>query len=98
MSHGYFKKWKECVEGCRGKIFCAVLEGGIVTITGDRAMIDKYGKFETYVHKEVIDHKPNFHKDPCTDSRARGVSARAHISSRVRAFTPCARASLHGSL
>ena len=28
-------------------------------------------KFETYVHKIVLDHQPNFHKDPCKDARAR---------------------------
>ena len=33
-------------------------------------------KFETYVHKIVPDHQPNFHKDPCKDVRARGVNAR----------------------
>ena len=33
-------------------------------------------KFETYVHKIVLDHQPNFHKDPCKDARARGVNAR----------------------
>ena len=27
-------------------------------------------KFETYVHKTVLDHQPNFHKDPCKDARA----------------------------
>ena len=29
-------------------------------------------QFETYVHKLVFDHQPNFHKDPCEDARARG--------------------------
>ena len=33
-------------------------------------------KFETYVHKIVLDHQPNFHKDPCKDARARGENAR----------------------
>ena len=33
-------------------------------------------KFETYVHKIVLDHQPNFHKDPCKDARARGVNTR----------------------
>ena len=42
MNHGYFKKWKEYVEGHGGKIFCAVLGGGKVTTTGDRAIFDKY--------------------------------------------------------
>ena len=33
-------------------------------------------KFETYVHKVVLNHQPNFHKDPCKDARARGENAR----------------------
>ena len=37
-------------------------------------------KFETYVYKIVLDHQPNFHKDPCKDACARGVNARARIS------------------
>ena len=36
-------------------------------------------KFETYVYKIVLDHQPNFHKDPCKDARARGVNARTHV-------------------
>ena len=36
-------------------------------------------KFETYVHKIVLDHQPNFHKDPCKDpckdTRAQGENA-----------------------
>ena len=39
-------------------------------------------KFKTYAHKIVVYHQPNFHKDPCKDARARGVNARARISSR----------------
>ena len=31
--------------------------------------------FETYVHKIVLDHQPNFHKDPCKDARAQGKNA-----------------------
>ena len=27
-------------------------------------------KFQTYVHKIVVDHQPNFHKDLCKDARA----------------------------
>ena len=50
-------------------------------------------KFETYVHKIVHNHK-----DPCKDARARGVNARTRDEMRTRAFTPRARASLHGSL
>ena len=33
-------------------------------------------KFETYVLKIVLDQEPNFHKDPCKDTRARGENAR----------------------
>ena len=33
-------------------------------------------KFQTYVHKIVLDHQPNFHKDPCKDARARNKNAR----------------------
>ena len=32
-------------------------------------------KFETYVHKIVLDHQPNFHKDSCKDALPRGVHA-----------------------
>ena len=31
---------------------------------------------ETYVHKIVLEHQPNFHKDPCKDARARVENAR----------------------
>ena len=27
---------------------------------------------ELMIHKIVLDHQPNFHKDPCKDARARG--------------------------
>ena len=33
-------------------------------------------KFETYVHKIVLNHQPNFHKDPCKDARAQDKNAR----------------------
>ena len=55
-------------------------------------------KFETYAHKIVVYHQQNFHKDPCTDARARSINARTRDEMRARAFTPRARASLHGSL
>ena len=32
-------------------------------------------KFETYVHKIVLDHQPNFHKDACKDARAQDENA-----------------------
>ena len=40
-------------------------------------------KFETYVYKIVLDHQPNFHKDPCKDARARGVNARTHVKKNL---------------
>ena len=51
-------------------------------------------KFETYVHKIVHDHQPNFHKDLCKDARARGVNARTRDEMCAGAFTPRARPSL----
>ena len=33
-------------------------------------------KFDTYVHKIILDHQLNFHKDLCKDARARGENAR----------------------
>ena len=35
-------------------------------------------KFETYVHKIVLDHQPNFHKDLCKDTHARDEFARSY--------------------
>ena len=55
-------------------------------------------KFETYAHKIVVYQQPNFHKDPCTDARARGINVRTRDEMRVHAFMPRARASVHGSL
>ena len=55
-------------------------------------------KFETYAHEILPDHQLNFHEDPCKDARARGVNAHTRDEMRARAFTPRARASLHGSL
>ena len=40
-------------------------------------------KFETYVHKIILDYQLNFHKVPCKDARARGVNARARTSSHM---------------
>ena len=40
-------------------------------------------KFETYVHKIVLDHQPHFHKDPCKDARARGLNARTHVKKKL---------------
>ena len=33
-------------------------------------------KFETYVYKIVLDHQPNFYKDPCKDACTQGKNAR----------------------
>ena len=33
-------------------------------------------KFETKVHKVVLNHQPNFHEDLCKDARARGENAK----------------------
>ena len=43
-------------------------------------------KFETYVYKIVLDHQPNFHKDPCKDAQGQGVNARSHFIDSVREF------------
>ena len=40
-------------------------------------------KFETYVYKIVLDHQPNFYKDPCKDARARGVNVRTHVKKHL---------------
>ena len=48
-------------------------------------------KFETYAHKIVVYHQPNFHKDPGKDARKRGVNARTRDEMRARAFTPRGR-------
>ena len=37
-----------------------------------------------------------FHEDPCIIVRTRVVNARAHVLSRVRTFTNCVRAFMHG--
>ena len=50
-----------------GKNACATYFGHISSMEARIFM-----KFETYVHKIVLDHQPNFHKDPCKDARARG--------------------------
>ena len=33
-------------------------------------------KFETYIHKIILDHQLNFYKDPCKDARTGGENAR----------------------
>ena len=41
-------------------------------------------KFETYAYKIVVYHQPNFYKDPCEDTHARGVNARTLNEMRAR--------------
>ena len=50
-----------------------------ISLTGAQIFM----KFETYVYKIVLDHQPNFHKDPCKDARARGVNARTHVKKNL---------------
>ena len=55
--------------------FLTLSRGGPeLTIQGGEARI--FMKFETYVHKIILDHQLTFHKDPCKDARARGENAR----------------------
>ena len=39
-------------------------------------------KSKIYVHKIVLDHQPNFEKDPCKD-------ARAHFIASARVYASC---------
>ena len=55
-------------------------------------------KFETYVYKIVIDHQPNFYKDPCKDASAPVLNARTRDEMCTHAFATRVHASLHGSL
>ena len=54
-----------------GKNGCATYFGHISSMEARIFM-----KFETYDHKIVLDHQPNFHKDPCKDEHTRGENAR----------------------
>ena len=51
-------------------------------------------KFETEVHKIVIDYQNNFYKDRCIDALARAISAGTRDKTCARAFTTI----VHGSL
>ena len=55
-------------------------------------------KFYVGVNFYLVNLSLKFHKDPCIDTRARVVNARAHVISRMRAFTARARTFMHGSL
>ena len=59
------------IKGGGGKNACATYFGHISSMEA-RIFI----KFETYVHKIILDHQLNFHKYPCKDARARGENAR----------------------
>ena len=65
-------------------------------ISGTKARI--FMKFYMVVNYYLGSLTFNFHKDSCINVRARAVNARAHVLSRVRAFTTCARAFVHGFL
>ena len=53
-----------------GKNACATYFGHISSMEAQIFM-----KFETNVHKIVLAHQPNFHKDPCKYARVQGESA-----------------------
>ena len=54
-------------------------------------------KFYMVVNYHLVSLSFKFHADWCINARARAVKARAHVLSRLRAFMPRARASVHGS-
>ena len=56
-----------------GKNACATYFGHISSMEARIFM-----KFETYVHKIVLEHQPNFHKDPCKDALAQGENVRTY--------------------
>ena len=55
-------------------------------------------KFCVVVNYYLVSLSLKFHKDSCINARARAVNARAHVLSRVRTFTTCARSFVHGFL
>ena len=57
--------------GGGGKNACATYFGHISS-TDARIFM----KFETYIPKIVLNHQPNFHKDPCKDAQTRGENVR----------------------
>ena len=65
-------------------------------ISGTKARI--FMKFYMVVNYYLGSLTFNFHKDSCINARARAVNARAHVLSRVRTLTTCARAFVHGFL
>ena len=55
-------------------------------------------KFYMVFNYYLVSLSFKFHKDLCINAVARAVNTRAHVLSRVRAFTTCARAFVHGFL
>ena len=54
-------------------------------------------KFYVVVNYYLVSKSLKFYEDPCINVHIRVVNARAHVLSRVRAFTARARAFVHGS-
>ena len=54
-------------------------------------------KFYVVVNYYLLSLSFEFHDDPCINARAKVINVRAHDLSRVRAFSPLMRASMHGS-
>ena len=55
-------------------------------------------KFYVVVTYYLVSLPVKFHKDSCINARTGAVNARAHVLSRLRAFTTFARAFVHGFL
>ena len=66
-----------------------------VNISVTKAWI--FMKFYMAVNYYLVSLYLEFHEGPCINARARVVNARVHVLSRVRAFTPPARAFVDGS-
>ena len=54
-------------------------------------------KFYVVVNYYLVSLGFKFYEDPCINEHVRVVNARAHVLSRLRAFTTRARAFMHGS-
>ena len=54
-------------------------------------------KFYMVVNYYLVNLSFKFYEDPCINAHIRVLNARAHVLSRVRAFTTCARLFIHGS-
>ena len=53
--------------------------------------------YENLCGGQLLSCEFKFYKDPCINAHVRVVNARAHVLSRVRAFTTHARAFVHRS-